>query len=167
MTDPPPLPEPLAQQLATLGQQRLLAHWGQLEPAARDRLGQQLAGIDWRQVAAMRRLAADDNTAAALPVDAAWLTAARTACRPTAASRRPEPSGPAYARCGCRSGRPCSPEAVPAPARGRRPGNPAAVSKPQRHLPRRSGFTGKPVRTAARAGAEIATRSGRPIPWRS
>ena len=100
MTDPPPLPEPLAQQLPPLVSSGC-SHTGQLEPAARDRLGQQLAGIDWRQVAAMRRLAADDNTAAALPVDAAWLRQPH-ACRRTAASRRPEPSG-LLSRCGCRS----------------------------------------------------------------
>ena len=93
MTDPPPLPEPLAQQLATLGQQRLLAHWGQLQPTARDRLGQQLAGIDWRQVAAMRRLAADDTAAAALPVDAAWLTAAHTPAGPQLRTGGPSPGG--------------------------------------------------------------------------
>ncbi len=94
MTDAPQLPEPLAQQLTDLGQQRLLAHWAQLEPAARDRLHRQLAGIDWPQVAGMRQLAASHDTAAALPVDAAWLRAANTPAGPRLRTGGPSPAGP-------------------------------------------------------------------------
>lgn len=83
MTDIPRLPESLRRQLAACGQRQLLEHWAQLEPAARrDQLGKQLASIDWQQVAEMRRLAADDDPAAALSVDAAWLHAARTPAGP-------------------------------------------------------------------------------------
>ena len=94
MTNASPLPEPLAGQLAQCGQQRLLAHCGQLEPAACDRLARQLSLIDWQQVAAMRQLADDSDPAAAVPIDTAWLEAAHTPAGPQLRAGGPSPAGP-------------------------------------------------------------------------
>lgn len=93
MTDAPQLPDAMARQLAQLGQQRLIEHWTGLEPLARERLGHQLASIDWPQVAEMRQLAQDEDPSAALSIDAAWLQAAHTPAGPRLRTGGPTVAG--------------------------------------------------------------------------
>lgn len=82
MTDRSQLSQTPAGMLEALGQQRALEHWARLAPEDRDRLGRQLASIDWQQVAEMCRLAADDAPARTISIDSAWLHAARTPTGP-------------------------------------------------------------------------------------
>lgn len=53
----PPLTAPLLEAIERAGQQHLLRTWADLDAVARDRLGAQLAGIDWELFDQLRRLA--------------------------------------------------------------------------------------------------------------
>ncbi len=71
----------LAERLARYGQAHVLAFWDELDEAGRRRLGEQLAAIDFEQLAALYRHAGESQDWAALSRRAGPAAAARTAER--------------------------------------------------------------------------------------